>query len=84
MDPHATLRLWIEAYRDNDREAMQEHADSYNNWGGFLIDQTNTGARLYGLSANFSEGLPMSPWGYSHDTSYTFSSPEAIFAMFGI
>ena len=85
MDPHATLRLWIEAYRDNDREAMQEHADNYNTWianGGFPVGGS---ARLYGLSANFSEGAPMSPWGYPDDPAGdSFANPEDIFYMFGV
>ncbi|MCP4204246.1 MAG: hypothetical protein GY769_20205 [bacterium] len=79
MDPNATLQRYLDAYADDDRAELTEAADDYNAWigrGGFPAELTD-GRKVFGLSANYSEGPPSSPVGDGKSPD-TFLDPDAL------
>ena len=74
MDPKATIEIYLAAYAADDRPAMSDAAENYNRWvgnGGFPHTLPD-GRKVYGLSANFAEGLPAGPVGWPKDTADHF------------
>ena len=62
MDPKACILRYLAAFADDDRDEMSDAADDYNGWisrGGF--PHAGMPFTVWGLSGNWSEGVPQSP-----------------------
>ena len=84
MDPKACILRWFAAFKDDDRDEMQAAANDYNGWirreGAPVIGTLESGFTftVWGLSANFSEGAPMSPCQLGDAERNTFLTPSAV------
>lgn len=87
MDPVACIRRWFEAYEADEREEMQAAADDYNGWirreGAPVIGVLESGFMytVWGLSANFAQGAPMSPCQLGGAERNTLLTPSAVMGI---